>query len=267
MRNVVPHVSHGVADCDAAVVRASLGVMRPTLFGIAVVAAAVYSPLARADEDVAALIKKQSQEFSDASAAGDAKVLERYLDDSVVFMNETGQIASKKDIVSSAAPQSKGVSQKLVQTDFAVQVHGNVAVTSFTDESTVQFHGQTMRARFRSTEVWLKQKAGWLMISSQTLAVSDDPPAVKLPGKALDEYVGTYKADDSFVFKIARAGDELTGAVNDGAPYPIKAELTDVLFTPGQPRMRRIIQRDARGKVTGILVRREGHDLTLKRVG
>lgn len=40
-----------------------------------------------------------------------------------------------------------------------------------------------------------------------------------------------------------------------------------MLFTPGQPRLRKIIQRDARGKVTGFVSRREGHDLVFKRVG
>jgi len=222
--------------------------------------------LARAEEDVAALIKRQSQEFSDASASGDAEVLGRYLDDRVVFMNETGAIAAKADIVASAS-QRKAISQQLVQRDFAVQIHGNVAATSFTDDSTVQFHGQILRASYRSTEVWLKETAGWRMISSQTIAMADDPPAVKLHGKLLGEYVGTYRADDGFVFKIARSGDDLTGSVNGGAPYPIKAELADVLFTPGQPTMRRIVQRDPQGKVTGVVVRRDGHDLVLKRVG
>ena len=52
---------------------------------------------ARHGEDVAALIKRQSQEFSDASAAGDSAAFDRLLDDSVVFMNETGVIATKRD--------------------------------------------------------------------------------------------------------------------------------------------------------------------------
>jgi ketosteroid isomerase-like protein len=218
-------------------------------------------------EDVAALIKRQSQEFSDASATNDIATLGRYLDDNVVFINEDGAIATKKDLTSDPTPVPKKGSNTLVQSDFAVQVHGNVAVTSFTDNSTQQFHGQTLHASFLSTEVWLKEADGWRMISSQTLAVPDDPPAVTLPTKVLDEYAGNYQAGPDFVLKIARSGDELTGVVGAGKPYPIKAELRDVLFTPGQPRTRRIVLRDAKGKVTGLRVRREGHDIELKRVG
>lgn len=104
------------------------------------------------------------------------------------------------------------------------------------------------------------------MISSQTMAVQDDPPTVKLASKTLDEYVGTYEASPDFKFVIARNGDELTGSANGGKPFAIKAELKDVLVTPGQPRVRRIIQRDDAGKITGFISRREGHDLMLKRV-
>ena len=222
----------------------------------------------RPTEDVAALIKRQSQEFSDASATGDSAVFDRLLDDSVIFMNETGAIATKKDILSGGGPPP-GMTNKLVQTDFAIQLHGTVAVTSFTDNSTVTYvSGQTTHATYKSTEVWLKEKSDWRMISSQTLTLPVDPPAATLASNVLDEYIGTYKAGDSLVFTIARDGDHLTGSVNGVAPYLIAAELTDVFFTPGQPSMRRIFERDAQGKITGFVVRRDGRDaLRLKRFG
>lgn len=234
--------------------------------------AALIAPLAAgatapATESIEALIKRQSQEFSDASAAGDAAVLSRYLDDRVVFMNESGSVATKKDIVDGAQPSPKGFSNTLTQTDWQLELHGPVAVTSFTDVSTVQFHGQTLHAKYRSTEVWLEEDKDWRMISSQTIALQDDPPEVKLPVAVLDEYVGTYRAGADFSFTISRKGDELTGVSGDGPPFAMKAEIKDVLFTPGQPRTRRIIQRDANGKVTGFVSRREGHDLVLKRAG
>ena len=239
------------------------------LFAAGLLITTLIAPLssARSTEDVAALIKRQSQEFSDASASGDSAAFDRLLDDSVIFMNETGAIATKRDILASAKPPQAGFKQTLVQTDYAMQLHGNVAVTSFTDNSTVEFNGQTSHASYKSTEVWLKEKSGWRMISSQTLTVIADPPAAKLASNVLDEYVGKYNASDKFVFTIARDGDHLTGSVNGGAPYPIAAELTDVLFSPGQPNMRRIFERDSSGKITGFVVRRDGRDgLHLTRV-
>lgn len=220
------------------------------------------------DSDVAALIKKQSQEFSDASASGDAAVIAKYLDDRVIFMNETGGIGTKKEIVDSAQPPPKGVSHTLEQSDFKIEIHGNVAVTSFVDNSTQKASGQTFTAKYLSTEIWMKEDSGWKMISSQTMtAPPDDPPTIALPSKTLDEYVGTYESGPDLKFRITRNGDELSGTLNDGKPFAIKTELRDVLVTPGQPRLRRVVQRDENGKITGLVSFRDGHDLVLKRVG
>jgi hypothetical protein len=43
-------------------------------------------------------------------------------------------------------------------------------------------------------------------------------------------------------------------------------EAPDVLFVPGQPRERRIFQRDGVGQITGFIERREGEDIPWKRV-
>ncbi|HZP66906.1 MAG TPA: DUF4440 domain-containing protein [Rudaea sp.] len=228
---------------------------------------AAFALSVHANEDVAALIQRQSQAFSDASASGDAAALARYLDDRVVFMNEGGDIATKKDIVESAKPPAAGVSMKLEQRDFHVELHGTVAVTSFTDVLHQEVAGQKLTAKFLSTEVWLREGEAWRMISSQTMAVPDDPPTVSLPEATLEEYVGTYSAGPGFTFRIARAGDGLTGSMNGGAPFKLEAELRDVLVTPGQPRVRRVFARNAAGKITGFVSRREGHDLVLKRIG
>jgi ketosteroid isomerase-like protein len=217
-----------------------------------------------AKETVPLLIKRLSQEFSDASAAGDAATLDRLLDDRVTFMVENGTVMTKKDVVASASPRS-GSRQVLVQSDFGVELYGDVAVTRFTDTSTLPFHGQVLNASYRSTEVWKNGRKGWKLISSQTLAVASDPPAVSLPAAMLDEYVGRYEADADFALVIVRDGDALAGS-SSGRTYPIKAEVRDVLFTPGQAGVRRIIQRDSNGVVTGLLSRRDGHDLVLKRV-
>lgn len=232
-----------------------------------IVFAAVAAFPAHATEDIAAKIKRQSQEFSDASASGDTKTLARYLDDRVIFINEGGDMATKKDITTPGPAGQKGFSNKLVQTDFHIEVHGKVAVTSFTDNATMHFGEQTMTPSFRSTEVWLDEGDAWRMISSQTVALSDDPPAKPLTSAELDEYVGTYQATPDFSVTITRQGDQLLSVTNGGKSTPLLAEVRDVLFTPGQPRTRRVFDRDRNGKVSGFSSRREGHGFEFKKVG
>ena len=222
---------------------------------------------AHAAEDIATKIKRQSQEFSDASASGDTKTLAKYLDDRVIFINEGGDFATKKDIATPGPAGPKSVSNKLVQTDFNIEIHGNVAVTSFTDNATVHVGDQIMTPRFRSTEVWLNEGDAWRMISSQTVALSDDPPAKALTSAQLDEYVGTYEAAPGFTVSITRDGDQLLSSTNGAKPTPLLAEIQDVLFTPGQPRSRRVFERDGHGKISGFSTRREGHGVEFRRVG
>ncbi|MEP6899207.1 MAG: nuclear transport factor 2 family protein [Rhodanobacter sp.] len=242
--------------------------MLPMLkYPLLLIALVVASPPAHAVESDVTTLKQLSQEFSDASAAGDAKALDRMLDDRVIFMNESGDIASKKDIVGSASPSPQGVDNALVQTDWDLQLHGNVAVTSFTDNATFHFHEQVTHARFRSTEVWLKEADTWRMISSQTLALPDAPAAIRLPVSALDEYAGSYSAGPDALVKISRLGDALVSSTNHAKPAPLAVEVRDVLFTPSQPRTRRIFERGPDGRITGFLARREGHDIRFRRVG
>lgn len=238
----------------------------PLKYPLLLAALLATSSLCHAADDDAAKLKQLSQEFSDASASGDAKALDRMLDERVVFMNEGGEIASKKDIVSSAAPPPKGSSNVLVQSDWNLELHGNVAVTSFTDNATFHVSDQVMHAKFRSTEVWLKEVDSWRMISSQTLALPEAPPSIQLPAKALDEYVGTYSAGNNTV-KIVRQGNALMSSTNNAKPAPLDVEVRDVLFTPSLPRIRRIFERDPSGKITGFVARREGHGFVFKRVG
>jgi ketosteroid isomerase-like protein len=220
---------------------------------------------ALAGEEAAALVRRLSQQFSDASAAGDAAVFARLLNDDVVFMNEGGEIATKADIIAGAQPARPGVKNELVQDDFHVVFIGDVAVTSFTDHATVHFFAQVMRPDFRSTEVWKKFDGGWQMISSQTMALPVDPPRIVVAAKALDGYAGVYQADPSFVIRVRRDGESLKSSTNGGAETILLCETPDVFFTAGQPRLRRIFQRDAEGRIVGFRSRREGMDLVFQR--
>ena len=218
--------------------------MHPSRSIVSLLAGAALSAVccrAYAAEDVEALIKRQSQEFSDASASGDAAVLARDLDDHVVFMNETGQIATKKDIVDSASPSPQGQSNSLTQTDFKLEMHGSVAVTSFTDVLTQQFHGQTLHAKFLSTEVWLKEGKDWRMISSQTMTQPEDPAgrraAERVARRIRRNLSGRHRLHHH---KIARDGDGLTASVGGGRAGRDQGGAGDVLFTPrsGRPGAR-----------------------------
>jgi ketosteroid isomerase-like protein len=224
---------------------------------------ALAATAAPAADDDRAIVERQSQAFSDASAAGDGKTLGEYVDEHVIFMNETGEIASKQDLAQSTPPPA-GVVNKLVQSDVRIEMHGDTAVTSFTDNLTQHANGAVRTASFLSTEVWQKKHGRWLMISSQTMTKPKEPDAITLKADELDDYAGTYAANGVTV-KIDRKDSALTSSTNGAEATKLEIEARDVAFTPGQPRLRRVFVRDG-GKVTGFLSIRESGDVFFKRM-
>jgi ketosteroid isomerase-like protein len=219
------------------------------------------------DADLSALLKAQTQAFSEAGQKGDAATIDRYLDPDVVFTNETGDIATKKDLVEGTTPTPASFPKRRIEvTHWALRRQGEVATATFIDEVTQDFQGQTLVLRFQSTETWAKRADGWKMIASHTMNVQRPPAAISLPPAALDAYVGVYQADPTLVVRITRSGDALGASANGGAAFPLEVEIKDVLFTPGAPNVRKIFQRDAAGHVVGYINRRDGVDLVFRRV-
>jgi hypothetical protein len=231
------------------------------VLGVGLMLACSSAVQAQTDDELSALLKRQTQEFSEAGQQGDKSALDSYLDPNVMFTEEDGSVVTKKDILDGAGPPPKGVQEKIVVTEWVMRRFGAVAVTAFVDDQTEDFHGQTLHFKYRSTEAWRLDHGHWRMIASQTLALQQDPPAVQLESAVLDQYVGTYTVGADLVYTISRQGDQLTGAANGGSPVVLEAELRDVLFAPGHPRIRKIFKRDESGRVTGYVSRREGRDV------
>jgi len=81
----------------------------------------------------------------------------------------------------------------------------------------------------------------------------------------MQEYAGTYSGGKDLQYVIQWDGEQLVGGRAGRSLTPLLVEVRDVLFVAGQPRTRKIFQRDADGVVTGFVDRREGEDLKWER--
>lgn len=122
-----------------------------------------------------------------------------------------------------------------------------------------------MHARYLTTETWQKNNGEWKLLLVHVYAVLHEPPTQKPIPQELDAYAGRYAAGD-LTYVISHDGDRLVGGREGKPASTLNAELHDVFFISGQLRTRKIFQRDATGKVTGFLDRREGMDVTWKRI-
>jgi len=215
---------------------------------------------------VSDLLKHQTQELFDAVGNGDSTVWEKYLDADLSYLDENGVLTGHKDTVAQIQPLPKGISGDIKVVNWVDHDFGDTHVTSFDCDEHEDFHGQKLHALYRSLGTWRKTPGGWKLVAMQTIAGQLDPPVVTLPPDVLAEYAGEYEVGPDLHITIALANGELTSSSNGGKPSPLRVELKDVLFTPGQPRVRKIFVRDAQGRVTGYLNRREGRDVVVRKV-
>ena len=234
---------------------------------IAVAAAiAAHAALATAAEDDTAVLRRQTQELLDAVSAGDASVWERYLDPGMIYITEANEFETKATLVPQITPLPAGIAGQIRISRFEVRFHGDVAVTFHVDEETGTYFGQPLKAQYWTTNTWHRTPAGWRLLEAHVKATLFEPPSITLPAAKLDEYVGTYRLTPEITYEIRREGAALVGQRKGRDPEKILVEATDVMFTPGQLRTRRVFQRDAQGRITGFASRREGTDIVWTRV-
>ena len=237
----------------------------PTLVRLAAVSSLLLSPGPAGAEDVRGLLARQTQELADAVSAGRAEVWDRYLDPEVRYVDETGAVLTKKDMVEQTKPLPAGVSGTIRVTEFDAVAHGDVAVATYVDEESEEFHGHALHCRYRTTETWKRTKDGWRLIAGQVLALREDPPAVTLSPALRREYEGHYVLAPDIAYVIRIADGKLEGRQTGRKPETLLAEAPDVLFVPGRPRYRYVFLRDADGRIVGFAQRREAWDLVWKR--
>jgi hypothetical protein len=149
--------------------------------------------------------------------------------------------------------------------NYQARVMDDLATVIHLDNENEEFHGQKLAAQYLTTETWRRDGDDWKLYLIHTYAVLKDPPAITLPQKELEQYVGTYSAAPDLTYIIRWDGQRLVGGKKGSSMKPLDVEVRDVLFVPGQPRIRKIFQRDAKGKITGFVDRRESWDLVWKK--
>ena len=222
--------------------------------------------LGASKSEVQAELKKITNEMLAAIAPGDAAVWKKYTHDRFLYVTEANEVLTKAQLLEQLKPLPKGLVGNLEVGEMQVELHGNVAISTYVANERLDYHGQIIKNQFRTTDTWLETKDGWRLLASQVLAILYDPPAVTLTRDTLCAYNGTYRLTDEIRTVITCTDDGLQSTRSDRKPVLQKAEVRDVFFTPGQPRTRRIFLRNERGEITGFADRREGLDIIWTKV-
>jgi len=211
------------------------------------------------------ILRAQDQALLDAIAPGDRKVWDAALASDAVYVDENGVTMDRAEFLKQLDPLPPGTSGSLQIESYSARVSGDLATVIHTDDEQENYHGQMLTARYLMTETWRKESGEWKLHMVHAYAVLKDPPAATLPAKDLQEYVGRYSGGADLEYSIQLDGKQLLGGRAGRSLTPLQVEVRDVLFVAGQPRTRKIFQRDAKGAVTGFVDRREGEDLVYRR--
>ena len=214
------------------------------------------------------LITTQMQEMADALVPGNVKPWDKFLDPGVIYGEEDGSYKGKTEMLKEIRPLPKGLGGAIRIQLLSYHEDGDVAVALFRQNETEHYFGQTITAKYLTNTTWRNRASGWKLIAAQVLAEKTDPPAIALTPKRLAQYVGTYRLRNSEpTTTLALGNGALIGTRNGRKPAVWNAEAADVFFIKGDPRIRKIFQRDATGRITGFVDRRESWDIVWDRLG
>ncbi len=214
---------------------------------------------------VDSILRRNTQALLDAIAVGDTAVWNRLLDPAMIQVDENDVVRRKAAVLESLKPLPPGLKGSLTLAGFTMALHGDVAVTTHDDDEYLSYYGQILLSKFRMTDTWVRNGDGWRLLGTQVLADQKDPPSVHLGRSTLCSYNGTYALTRDIVATIQCTGDSLAMKRKGRANRYFHPEVRDVFFERGEPRTRRIFQRDSTGRVTGFVDRREERDITWKR--
>jgi hypothetical protein len=206
-----------------------------------------------------------TQELADALAPGTREIWAHWTHPDFVLTDENGARIERKQFLSEMSPLPPGATGTIKVTDFVCQQAGDTRVATYILDELEHFHGEDLHACYRQTDTWVRTAKGWRLVASHIIALRTDPPAVELPAKLWEEYAGHYQLPDGLSLEIVWNGKSATIRKGSGIAHPLKAELSDLLFIPGDPRIRYVIQRGADGRIFRLLQRRESWDIVWKR--
>lgn len=219
------------------------------------------SPAPIDDAAVQRMLVDNAQSLVDAVTNGSKATWERLADPGLVYVAEDGSRQTKQSILSQIQPLPPGISGKLTVQAPQFHRHGDTAVLTYDVHEVIDYFGHPLDVIYRITDTWVSKQGEWKLVAAQVHAALADPAAITLPPARLDDYVGVYALTKGITYTIRRDGDGLTGERSGRPVEPLRAEAPDVLFVPGQFRIRKVFTRGADGKVTGFVDRREARDV------
>lgn len=208
---------------------------------------------------------RRTQELCDAIAPGNQAPWKKYFADDCIFADEKGRTMDKAKLVADITPMPAGYSGTIKIVNVQSRIVGDTAVLSYDLNETETIFGQNLRARYHTTDTWLRRNGQWQIIASQAHRYYEDPAIGKADQKKFPDYIGTYEVAPGQTRLVSVEGENLI-IERKGKKEQLNKkeqlfpETSEIFFRKGVEG-RILFHYDANGKVDALIDRRNNEDV------
>lgn len=209
---------------------------------------------------------RRTQELVDSVAGGDKRPWKKYLAEDCMYFDERGTNMDKAALVKSVEGLPAGYSGSIKIVRAQSRILEDVAILSYDLDETETVFGQVEKARYHSTDTWVRRSGEWQIVAGQVLRYYEDPASGKVEAKKYKEYVGTYEIAPGNTTIVTMDGEKLYMQRGNKTKDELIPEAIDIFFTKGVEG-RQLFERGVDGKVDAFIQRRNNEDVVWKRIG
>ena len=202
---------------------------------------------------------RRTQELYDSLVSGNQEPWKKYFADDCTFSDEKGRTFDKQKLVADITPLPKGYSGAIKIDNVISRIIGDTAVLSYDLNETETIFGQNLRARYHTTDTWLRRNGEWQIIASQAHRYYEDPAVGKTDPKKFADFIGTYELAPGQTRTVTFENGKLFIERN-GKKEELLPETSEIFFRKGVEG-RILFRYDANGKVDALIDRRNNEDV------
>jgi hypothetical protein len=208
---------------------------------------------------------RRTQEILDAAATGNKQPFEKYFASDCMVFDEKGRSMDKKAFVADQSPLPPGFSGTIKVVKPQSWILGDTAILGYDLDETETIFGQNLKARYHSTDTWVRRNGEWQIVAEQVLRYYEDPAPGKPDPKRYADYVGTYELTPGTTLTVSAQGADLFSQRGNRAKDLLLPEAPDIFFRKGVEG-RRLFRRDEKGKVDAMIDRRNNEDVIWRKI-
>jgi hypothetical protein len=203
---------------------------------------------------------RRTQEFLDSVPSGDRAPWEKYFAADAIVFTEKGQSMNKKALLDDVTPMPPGYSGSIKVVNPQSRILRDTAILSYDLNETETIFGQKLKARYHTTDTWVRRNGEWQIVAEQALRYYEDPAPGKSDTRKYPDCAGTYQLTPGTTMTVSIEGGELFSQRTGRPKELLLPEATDIFFRKGVEG-RRLFRRDDGGKVDALIDRRNNEDL------